>query len=88
MAAFAFSNEIKWVPTAEMAIGLITKENTYAKITGVVYAIDLGFVSIKVPFEKRIDLKPYVEQFVKNKIGEFFGDSGKQAVDAWNEMFG
>lgn len=64
---FPISSEIYWVPTAELALNLITSKNTYAKIKGDAY-VNLKIYPVKVPFEKRIDLEPYIKQFVKNKI--------------------
>ena len=65
-AEFPFLNSIKWVPTAEIAVNMLTGGNTYVKITG-----DATVISdIKLPFEKRIDLKPYITQFAKQKVQE------------------
>jgi len=72
-ANFPFSNKINWVPTSEVAWGLITPGKTYAKISGSVYVADLKFVEFKIPFEKRVDLEQYIRQFAKAKI--------EQAVD-------
>jgi len=69
-ASFPFSNSINWVPTAEIAVNMITGGNTYVKISGEVTVIDLSFAEIKLPFEQRIDLKPYITQFAKQKVQE------------------
>ncbi len=67
-ASFPFSNSIKWVPTAEIAWNLINRGNTYVKVTGTLTVIDWSFLEINIPFEKRVDLKPYIIQFAKQKI--------------------
>jgi len=86
-ASIPFSNSIKWVPTAEIAWNLITGGNTYVKITGWVTVIDFSFMEVKLPFEKRVDLKPYITQFAKQKaqqiaenLSETAGEAAKQAV--------
>lgn len=68
--AFRFSNVINWIPTSEVAKGLISSGNTYARIEGTVYVADLKFIDFKVPFETRINLDYYIEAFVKKKMEE------------------
>ena len=65
---FSFSNRVNWVPTVEVALGLITPGKTYARLQGTIYIADLGFTEIEVPFEERIDLKEYLKQFAVDKI--------------------
>ncbi len=65
--SFPFSNKINWVPTPEVAWNLITPGKTYAKISGSVSVVDLGFVEFKLRFEERVDLEQYIGQFAKQK---------------------
>lgn len=67
---FPFSNKINWVPTSEVAWGLITPGQTYAKVEGMIYVADLGVIEFKIPFETRVDLEQYIRQFAKRKIEE------------------
>ena len=70
---FPFSTKINWVPTSELAWGLITPGETYAKIEGRISLADLKIIDFKIPFEKRVNLELYIRQFAKKKI--------EQAVD-------
>jgi len=67
---FPFSKKINWIPSAEVAWGLITPGKTYAKIFGTVYVADLKFIDFKIPFEKKVDLEVYIRQFAKTKFEE------------------
>jgi LEA14-like dessication related protein len=67
-AKFPMSNTINWVPSASVALGLITPGQTFAKVDGVVHVADLKFIEFKVPFSKRVDLEPYIKQFVVTKV--------------------
>jgi hypothetical protein len=68
VASFPFTNKISWVPTLDVAIGLITPGKTYAKVSGTVYVADLKVAEFKVPFEARIDLEEYIKQFAKENV--------------------
>lgn len=67
---FPFSNKINWVPTSEVAWGLITPGRTYAKVKGIIYVADLKVIDFKIPFEVRLDLEQYIRQFAQRKIEE------------------
>jgi LEA14-like dessication related protein len=83
---FPFSNQINWIPTAEVAIGLITPGQTYAKMEGTVYVADLQVVEFKIPFEKRLDLEPYIKQFVKNKVEETINNVVNTVTNTVNKV--
>jgi len=74
-ANFSFSSRISWTPTGELASDLLEPGNSYATLSGNVYLADLGFIELKVPFEKKIDLHEYIEQFVNDKIAETLGEN-------------
>lgn len=74
-ANFAFSTRINWTPSVELAADLLEPGSSYATLSGNVYLADLGFVELKVPFEKKIDLHEYIERFVNEKIAEVTGNS-------------
>jgi len=80
-AEFPFLNSIKWVPTAEIAVNMLTGGNTYVRISGEVTVIDWSFIEIKLPFEKRMDLKPYVMQFAKQKVQEIASGSVEKVIE-------
>lgn len=73
IASFPFANKINWVPTLDVAIGLITPGKTYAKVSGTAY-MDLKITQVKIPFETRIDLEEYIKQFAKEKLQGLIGD--------------
>lgn len=96
--SFPFSNKINWVPTAEVAWNLLTPGKTYAKISGSVSVIDLGFVEFKLRFEERVDLEPYIKQFAKqpevdkvkdtvSKIGEGIKSITGKVIDKLGKLF-
>ncbi len=88
IANFPFSKKINWIPTSQVAWGLITPGETYAKISGNVYVADLKFVDFKIPFETRVDLERYIRQFAKRKIEQAVDtitDTTKDIVDAVGE---
>ena len=64
---FSISNKINWVPTLEVALSLITPAKTQAVIKG---KIHLNIIDFKIPFETKVDLEPYIKQFVKKKFDE------------------
>lgn|SRR3989338_1123045 len=67
---FGLNQRVNWVPTAEVALRLVTPGETYAIVRGVVHVADLGFVEFKVPFETKFDLEVYLKQFIKSKVQE------------------
>ncbi len=75
-ADFPFSQEINWAPTSEVALGLITPGQTFAKVEGTVYVADLKITEFKVPFEMRVDLEQYIKQFAETKIQESLNKYG------------
>jgi hypothetical protein len=74
-ANFSFSNRINWTPAADLALDIITGGNSNATLKGSAYVADLGFVELKAPFEKKIDLEAYIRQFVNSKIAEQAGNA-------------
>lgn len=85
-ANFSFSNSINWVPTAEIAVNMVTGGNTYVKISGEVTVIDWSFLVIKLPFEKTVDLKPYITQFAKQKVREIVQNIPATVGEAANQV--
>jgi len=55
---YPISNNIKWVPTSELILDLITQKEVYATISGEVHVIDL--IGIVLSFTEKIDIKKYV----------------------------
>lgn len=74
-ANFSFSTRINWTPTAELALDLLEPGNSYATLKGNVYTADFGFIELKIPFEKKIDLEGYIRQFARERIAEITGGS-------------
>jgi len=83
---FSFSNRVNWVPTVEVALGLITPGKTYARLQGTIYIADLGFTEIEVPFEERIDLKEYLKQFANKKIEDVVNKVVNTATSAVDKI--
>lgn len=75
-ADFVFNHEISWQPTAELAYQLITANETFIVITGTVKVSENP--EINLPFEKKVDIKPYVLQFAESQI--------KKAADVWENI--
>ncbi len=69
-ASFSFSEEVEWVPTAELAQELLTSKEVNATLSGKVYLSDFRLFGFNIPFEEKIDLGPYVRQFLKDKAEE------------------
>lgn len=66
IASFRFENRINWVPTAELAKSLLTKNHTYLVLSGTVYVTEKS----KVPFERVVTADEYVEQFLPKERKE------------------
>ncbi len=65
-----FTQEIKWVPTAELALDLITKDEVYVIVRGNL-TLDIRKVEeYQIPFEAEQDIRSFVEQFVPLDITE------------------
>ena len=65
---YSISNGIKWAPTADLALKLITNEKTTAKIEGEVVLAKFWFMDVSLPFEKEIDLTNYLNQIIKEQV--------------------
>jgi hypothetical protein len=66
--SYPLSTRISWIPTSQVAWGLITPGATYAKVAGTVYVADLKVIDFKVPFSTRVNIEQYIRQFAKSKI--------------------
>jgi len=65
---YPVSARISWIPSSQVAWGLITPGATYVKVAGTVYVADLGIIDFKVPFSTRVNIEQYIRQFAKTKI--------------------
>jgi len=63
---FPFSTRISWVPSAELAVELLESEEVFIALKGDVHVTE----TITLPIEEKIDIKPFVDQFVETKLGE------------------
>lgn len=72
---FGFSNDISWLPSVDTAIGLATSDEVYVVVSGNVY-VNTFLAKISLPFEKKVDIKPYVIQFAQEKIESIGGKVG------------
>ena len=79
--SFPFSNKVNWVPSAELALRLVTPGKSYAKVSGIVNVADFGIVDFKVPFEARVDLESYIRQFARQKIEQTIDRATKAVQD-------
>jgi len=70
ITSFPFSNQIQWQPSIELAIRLLVPGGTYARIQGTISVVELGPINFNIPFEQRIDLEQYVQQFVQQQDTE------------------
>lgn len=62
-----FSQEIKWVPSAKLALDLLTEDEVYATVKGKI-RINLPKVQeYELPFSKDFDIKDYVNQFADER---------------------
>ncbi len=64
-----FAHTVAWVPTINLVLQLVTQERVFASVQGTV-VIDFLGVHYDLPFERRVDIKPYVVQFATQKIDE------------------
>ncbi|MEK6916357.1 MAG: hypothetical protein AABW92_01310 [Nanoarchaeota archaeon] len=60
--------EVNWVPTAQLALELITKEHVYALVVGKIKINLPGLEKYEIPFNKEVDIKDYVKQFASEQI--------------------
>lgn len=67
---YGVSNRVSWAPTAELALQLLTSEKATAKLEGNVLLKKTWLVDIAVPFEREIPLDNYLNQFIKQQMGE------------------
>ena len=98
---YPLSTTINWVPSSQVALGLLSPGETYAQINGEVKILDLGFVDISLPFSDRINIEDYIRQFVKTKIqqvaqkvvtatkrgGQSIADAGSQFIKGVRNLF-
>jgi len=101
IVSYPVSTRISWVPTSQVALGLITPGATYAKVAGTVYVADLKVIDFKVPFSTRVNIEQYIRQFAKAKIqqatqkvidttkniGESIIDTGSKIVEGIKNLF-
>jgi hypothetical protein len=99
--SYPLSTRISWIPTSQVAWGLITPGATYAKVAGTVYVADLKIIDFKVPFSTRVNIEQYIRQFAKAKIqqaaqkvadttrniGESIVDTGSKIVEGIKNLF-
>jgi LEA14-like dessication related protein len=65
-----FEQKINWIPAGQAALETITKDSVYMLVKGNIY-IDLPKVKeYAIPFEKKVDIKPYTDQFLSNYVSE------------------
>lgn len=70
-----FEQEVNWVPTANLAVELLTKDKVYATVEGKI-KIDLPKIEqYEIPFSRKIDIKEYTDQFVTENLGNFSMDN-------------
>ena len=84
---YFFLNKINWVPTANLAWDLIKPHSTTATIKGMVYVADFKYLEFKVPFEHKIDLEEYIEQFAIDFV-EIVVKKVKETVESVRETIG
>ncbi len=66
---FPFENEIHMMESGAAILNFIKSENTHVRVKGVIILAN----NIKIPFEKRIDLGLYLEEFTEQNINPFVG---------------
>ena len=84
---YSFSTRINWKPTAELALQLLTSERTYARLEGTVRLRRFWFMDVSIPFEKRISLENYINQFIKQEAVKYLpediiSEAGRLLEDA------
>lgn len=67
---FDTSAFISWNPAKDAAVGLLLQDETNATVSGDAYVSLLGFIETKIPFEEKVDLKPYFKEAIGNKIND------------------
>lgn len=63
-----FEQEIKWVPTAELAKQYLAKEHIYLTIKGEVRINLPQLKEYGIPFSQDVDIKDYINQFISEQI--------------------
>ncbi len=67
---FPFENEINIMTSSETILIFLNSNNTYVMVKGTITLAN----DLKVPFEKRIDLSPYMEDFAESNLNPLIGE--------------
>ena len=65
-----FNQEIKWIPTAQLAADLLTEDEVYIEVKG---KLKINLPKVKeysIPFSHEVDIKDYIKQFVGLPIND------------------
>jgi LEA14-like dessication related protein len=77
---YSYSIRINWKPTAGLAYQLLTNETAYVRFEGTVQLTKIWFIDVSIPFEKRINLENYLNQYIKQELEKY--GSGNIVDDA------
>lgn len=67
--AFPFENDINILASGEAIIAFLNSDNAFVRIKGIITLAN----DIRIPFEKREDMGPYMEDFTKDNVDSLTG---------------
>jgi len=65
----AFAHTVEWIPTLDLVLQLITKEQVLI-VVAVDIEIDFLGINYIIPFERTIDIREYLVEFAAEKVQE------------------
>jgi LEA14-like dessication related protein len=76
----AFNQKMRWIPTAQLAVNLLTKEKVIIEIKGKLRINVPKVKEYSIPFSQETDIQEYVGQFVPNPIEQPLPIGGAPSV--------
>lgn len=69
-AGFDFTTAVDWGSALDLAQGYLSSSETNILINGTVLVKDIGVARFQFPFERKVDISPYLDDYIQAQAGK------------------